>query len=69
MAEDYGLSGAPILIIDLRPVFGRDRWHGTCSFLRLVKVDEIGSLSVSVVVIISGVAVGQVNFIRIVARF
>jgi hypothetical protein len=27
MAEDCGLSAAPVLVIDLRSVFGRDRGH------------------------------------------
>ena len=32
MAEDYGLSAAPVLVVDLRAVFGRDRGHGMPSF-------------------------------------
>jgi hypothetical protein len=32
-AEDDGLPRPPVLVIDLRAVFGRDRWHGMLSFL------------------------------------
>jgi hypothetical protein len=28
MAENHGLSAAPVLVIDLRAIFGRDRGHG-----------------------------------------
>lgn len=31
-AEDYGLSAAPVFVINLRIVFGRDRGHGMPSF-------------------------------------
>ena len=33
MAEDYGLSLAPVLVVDLRAVFGRDRRHGMLSLV------------------------------------
>ena len=33
MAENHGLSAAPVLVIDLRSVFGRDRRNGIVSFL------------------------------------
>jgi len=32
MAENHGLSAAPVLEIDLRAVFGRDRVHSLFSF-------------------------------------
>jgi hypothetical protein len=28
VAENYRLSLTPVLVIDLRAVFCRDRWHG-----------------------------------------
>ena len=31
VAEDHGLSAAPVLVIDLRAVLGRDRGHGMVS--------------------------------------
>src|SRR5260370_36543934 len=33
MAEDHGLPFAPILVIDLRAIFGGDKGHGMLSFL------------------------------------
>jgi hypothetical protein len=38
MAEDYGLSAAPVLVIDLSVVFGCDRGHVMLSFLWLPTV-------------------------------
>ncbi len=43
MAEDHGLSAAPVLVIDLRAVFGRDRGHGIISVIKSYKISGIAS--------------------------
>src|SRR5207249_12259635 len=35
MTEDYGLSFAPVLVVDARPIFGSYRGHGYILSLRL----------------------------------
>ena len=40
MAKHDGLSGAPVFVIDLCPVFGRDRRHKTLLFCGYVLVRQ-----------------------------
>ena len=41
MAEDHGLSRAPVLVIDLRTILGRDCRHGRFSFQLLDRLAEL----------------------------
>jgi hypothetical protein len=50
MAEDHRLSAAPVLVINLRAVFGRDRGHGVLSFLWLEDVEPFDCLAISAIV-------------------
>src|SRR5215831_4284695 len=56
MTKDHGLPFAPVLIINLRAVFGRNRCHGVLPFLVL----PLGSSEVFVVVTAAIVVVGRV---------
>src|SRR5215831_7970459 len=56
MTKDHGLPFAPVLIINLRAVFGRNRCHGVLSFLVLL----LGSSEVFVVVTVATVLAGSV---------
>ena len=47
VAEDDGLSAAPVLVIDLRAVFGRDRGHWINSFLCLEGEQGLVCLAIS----------------------
>jgi hypothetical protein len=47
--DDHGLSAAPVLVIDLRAVFSRNRGHGILSFLWLEDVEAFVGLAISVI--------------------